>query len=148
ANDVAWAAAFAKDTAEGSERAVKLADKAARTSPGNASYLNTYGALLYRSGKAQEAISKLEDATKLAQGYPSQDQIAYIKAFDLLFMAMAQYTPEQPKQAQETLRSAVQTMKGLKPDEQSESPEQSLLRVWHRLEFKVLRQEAEQLIKP
>jgi len=147
ANRVAWAAAFAKDTPEGVERAIKLAVKAVSVSPQNFNYLNTYGAVLYRGNKREDAIKKLEEATKQrALAHLPSDQLAYGNALDKLFIAMAQYTPEQPEQARQTLKLAVQTIDRVKPAQQFETPEQSLARVWQRLEFEVLRREAESLI--
>ncbi|HKM55900.1 MAG TPA: tetratricopeptide repeat protein [Isosphaeraceae bacterium] len=147
ANNVAWAAAFAKDTPEGAERAIKLAVKAVSVSPQQFNYLNTYGALLYRGDKREDAIKKLEEATKQrALAYLPLDQLAYGNALDKLFIAMAQYSPEQPEQARQTLKLAVQTINRVKPAQQYENPEESLARVWDRLEFEVLRREAESLI--
>ena len=149
ANNAAWAAAFAKDTPEGAERAIQLAVKAVSVSPQNFNYLNTYGAVLYRGGKREEAIKELEEATRQrARAYLPPDQLAYGNALDLLFKAMAQYDPAQPEPARQTLRRALRTVDGVKPDQQSETPAQSLDRVWERLEFEVLRREAESLIKP
>ena len=146
ANSVAWTAAFAKDTPEGAERAIKLAVKAVSVAPQNFNYLNTYGAVLYRGDKREEAIKTLEEATnrRALANLPS-DQLAYGNALDLQFKAMAQY-PDQPEQARQTLKLAVQTIDRVKPAQQSENPEESLARVWERLEVEVLRREAESLI--
>ncbi|MFI5461294.1 MAG: tetratricopeptide repeat protein, partial [Isosphaerales bacterium] len=148
ANNVAWAVALVKGTPEGAERAIKLAEKAVSAFPQNFNYLNTYGAVLYRAGKRAEAIKILEQATnKRAMAFNlSPDDRAYGNALDKLFIAMAQYTPLQPEQARQTLKSAVQTIDRVKPTQQSETPEQVLARVWARLEFEVLRREAESLI--
>jgi hypothetical protein len=59
---------------------------------------------------------------------------------------MAQYTPEQPEPARQTLKLAIQTIDHIRPAPQSETPEQSLDRFWARFEFEVLRHEAESLI--
>jgi len=124
-----------------------LAVKAVSVSPQNFNYLNTYGAVLYRGNKREDAIKKLEEATKQrALAHLPSDQLAYGNALDKLFIAMAQYTPEQPEQARQTLKLAVQTIDRVKPAQQFETPEQSLARVWQRLEFEVLRREAESLI--
>jgi tetratricopeptide (TPR) repeat protein len=147
ANNVAWAAAFAKDTPEGAARALQSAAKAVAVSPQNYSYLNTYGATLYRGNKRAEAIEKLDEATKQrARAYLQQVELAYGNALDLLFKAMAQYTPDQPEPARQTLRLAVQSIDRVRSEQRSENPELSLNRVWERLEFEVLRREAETLI--
>jgi tetratricopeptide (TPR) repeat protein len=148
-NDVAWTAALAKDTPEGAEQAVKLAEMAVSVSPRNADYLTTYGAVLYRAGERKKAIEQLQNATKQrAQPYYPPDRKAYGDALDKLFIAMAQYTPEQPEEARRTLESAIQTINKFKSAQRSESPDQSLTRVWYWLEFKILQDEAKRLIHP
>ncbi|MGO9155713.1 tetratricopeptide repeat protein [Mycobacterium sp.] len=148
ANNVAWVAALFKDTPASAERAIKLAAKAVSVSQQNFGYLNTYGAVLYRAGKREEAIKRLEEATnrRALVSNLSPDEQAYGNALDMLFIAMAQYTPEQPEQARQTSKLAVQTINRVKPAQQYENPEEGLGRVWARLEFEVLRREAESLI--
>jgi len=148
ANNVAWVAALFKDAPAMAERAIPLAKSAASFLQQNFNSLNTYGAVLYRAGKREEAIKTLEEATnrRALVSNLSPDQRAYGDALDKLFIAMAQYTPEQPEQARQTLNLAIQTVESVKPAEQSETPEQSLDRVWGRLEFELLRREATSLI--
>jgi WD40 repeat protein/tetratricopeptide (TPR) repeat protein len=147
ANNVAWAAAFAKDTPEGTDRAVKLAEKAVSMPQWN--LRTAHGAVLYRAGNREKAIVQLKKATKERTGSNlSEDQKAYGNAMDLLFMAMAQYTPEKPEQAQQTLELAIKTINNFESAQKSETPDQSLRRVWERLEFEVLRREAQNLINP
>ena len=64
-NSLAWVVALVKGTPEGAERAIKLAEKAVSVLPQNFDYLNTYGAVLYRAGKREEAIKTLEEATNM-----------------------------------------------------------------------------------
>jgi hypothetical protein len=63
---------------------------------------------------------------------------------DLVFKAMAQYTPGHPEQARQTLKSAAEIVQRLAPGLQKGI----LDRVWEKLEFDVLRREAESLINP
>jgi WD40 repeat protein/tetratricopeptide (TPR) repeat protein len=146
ANNVAWAASFAPDSSDATERAMTWAAKAVAVSP-NYNYLNTYGAALYRAGKREEAIKQLDAATRLrALAHLPKDQEESGKALDLVFKAMAQYTPGHPEQARQTLESAVNIIKRLEPVLQTGIPERVLDRVWESLEFEVLRREAESLI--
>jgi hypothetical protein len=102
---------------------------------------------LYRGGKREQALKNLLEATKQrARAFLQPDEMAYGNALDLLFEAMAQYTPDKPEQARQTWKEAVQTIDRVKPAQFAEAPEQSLARVWERLEFEVLRREAEALI--
>ncbi len=104
--------------------------------------------MLYRGGKREEAIEKLEEATKQrARADLPRDELAYGNAMDLLFKAMAQYDPAQPEPARQTLSRAVKTVEDVKHDQQSESPAQSIERVWDRLGFQVFLREAEGLIR-
>src|SRR5262249_47770324 len=136
ANNVAWAASFKKSTPEDAERAIQAAAKAVSASRQNFHYLNTYGAALYRGNKPAEAIEQLDQATKLrASAYLPRVEQEYGHALDLLFKAMAQYTLDQPEQARQTLRLAVQTIDRVRAEQKSENPELSLNRVWERLEF-------------
>jgi WD40 repeat protein/tetratricopeptide (TPR) repeat protein len=150
ANNVAWVAALMKDTPAVAERAIALARSAVSAFPKNVGYLNTYGAALCRAAKRDEAIKALTAATdeRALALYLSPDQRAYGDAMDKLFIAMAQYIPEQPGPARQTLKLALQTIDRVKPAQQSETPEQSLARVLQRLEFEVIRREAERLINP
>jgi WD40 repeat protein/tetratricopeptide (TPR) repeat protein len=146
-NNVAWSAAFARSTPEDAERAIKLAGQAVAVSPQNYNYLNTHGAVLYRGGRREQAIENLQEATKQRKrAILQQDELAYGNALDLLFEAMAQFTPEKPEQARKTWNTALQTIDDVKAAQQVENPERSLERVWERLEFEVLRREAEKLI--
>jgi tetratricopeptide (TPR) repeat protein len=62
---------------------VKLAEKAVAASPQNRSYLNTLGLALYRAGKNDEALEKLQIATNVSD--------ADSDLMDLLFVAMVYF---------------------------------------------------------
>jgi tetratricopeptide (TPR) repeat protein len=153
-NAVAWTAALAKDTKEGSKRAVSFAERAHAVIPKNPGYLNTLGAVLYRVGEKAKAIENLEQAVKerKPQRQASPERWAYGNALDKLFMAMAQYIPEHPEQARQTLAEALKSIedykKRLQSSSQSGSVEQVLSRVWNDLEFDFLQHEATRLINP
>ena len=137
-NNLAWVVALVKGTTEDAENVLKLAEKAVSVFPHNFNYLNTYGAVLYRAGRREKAITTLEEATKQrARAFNlSPEQRAYGDALDKLFIAMAQYTPEQPEPARQTLRLAVRTIDRIKPAQQSEAPEQSLDQFWARFRIR------------
>ncbi len=147
-NNLAWVVALAKGTPAAVDHAIKLAETAVSASPQNYNYLNTYGAVLYRAGRREESIKRLEEASIQRARAPllSPSWRAHGDALDKLFIAMAQYTPEQPESARQTLKLAIQTIDRVRAAEQSETPEQSLEWVWQRLEFDILRREAEDLI--
>jgi hypothetical protein len=104
---------------------------------------------LYWAGKKEEAILQLQEATKQrGLAYYPPDQKVYGNAFDMLFIAMAQYAPEKADQARRTLESTLQDdqERRIHPAVRKPGPESH--RVWNRLEFAVLRREAEDMIKP
>jgi WD40 repeat protein/tetratricopeptide (TPR) repeat protein len=153
ANNVAWALALAAVPSEDRPRAVELAEKAMNTvstlprSADYTNYLNTLGAVLYRAGRSEEAILKLQEATKQRpQVVFSPDKLAAGNAFDLLFQAMAEYALARVDQARETLGKADGEIRFFNGNNQPDTPSQSLSRVWDRLQLQVLRGEADKLI--
>jgi tetratricopeptide (TPR) repeat protein len=144
ANNVAWASSLAADTPDGSARALDLARKAFSVLASSTAHRNTLGAALYRAGKRKEAIDEL--TRQQANRFLPPDQVAYEKALNLLLLAMAEYTPEQPGPARGRFRLADEEIKRLNASRQSERPDLSLSRVWKRLEVRILRREAEGLI--
>jgi tetratricopeptide (TPR) repeat protein len=193
AYNVAWAVAFAntKDMTNRALGAVKLAENLANASPQNKNYGTTYGAVLYRAGKLEDAITQLQKQTRqVSRFYPPVARETHIDALGLLFLAMAQHgrhlgqthlqvlaaqtvtsltTPSlaytttqlltvkrfqdafalgrhQAEQARVTLESAVKMSERLKSGRNSDNANVSLNQVWNRLEFEILRREAESLI--
>ena len=145
ANNVAWTAAFSRTRPE-----CRTRDQAGHEGgfplPAELQLFEHLWGRVVPGGKREEAIKTLEEATnKRALATLPSDEWAYGNALDMLFMAMAQY-PDQPEQARQTLKLAVQTIDRVKPAQRSETPEESLARVWAGLEFEVLRCEAESLI--
>jgi hypothetical protein len=70
----------------------------------------------------------------------------YENALDLLFLAMAEYTPKQPEKARTRLREADKEINRLNAVWKSESAALRLSRVWNRLELRILLGEAESLV--
>jgi WD40 repeat protein/Tfp pilus assembly protein PilF len=147
ANNAAWATSLATATREDSARAMELAEKAVAAFPQSADYLNTRGAALYRVGKYQEAIASLQEATKQrGQRTTSIGRVAIDHAMDLLFQAASEYSLQRTEQAQETLQEAVKEIENFNAQIGREDPNESLARVWDRLQVQILRQEVEKLI--
>jgi WD40 repeat protein/tetratricopeptide (TPR) repeat protein len=148
-NTVAWATALASNTPEGAARAVKLAEQMVRAAPREANFLNTYGAALYRAGKAEAALGQFQTATReRALSYYSPEQKVYGDALDYLFGAVIQNDLGQREAALQSLQTALQTCTNFEAVQQPASPEQSLTGVWQRLQLDIVSEEAKNLIKP
>lgn len=75
ANMAAWACILQPDTVEDWSKPRQLAEKVVAERPESGQYATTLGAVLYRSGKFEEALQQLNEAERLAQqpsayGYP------------------------------------------------------------------------------
>ena len=84
-NFAAWTAVLAPDALEDYEPAIQAAQAAVKKSSGDAQYLKTLGAILYRAGQADRAI---EELTKLAES-SNEEQSKASPAYGWYFLAMA-----------------------------------------------------------
>ena len=118
---------------------LELARKAVAADPKNSYYLNTHGAMLYRAGQYEKAIEQLEAA---ASGGKPED-----KPSDFLFLAMAHHRLAKKDEAGKWLQKAVQWLdqaNKVNPGSVPGGPEFS----WEiQMEFRILRCEAETLLK-
>jgi WD40 repeat protein/tetratricopeptide (TPR) repeat protein len=151
ANSIAWTSAFFEGSPEVVGRAIALAERLNTTR--NPSYLNTYGALLYRAHKFEEAIKQLEKATIIRAQTRYDDRKDYGDTLDLLFSAMAKYRlseafPARLEEAQADLKRALTRIDQMQVTPKIRYADDILERTWNRLEINLIRQEAEKLIKP
>jgi Tfp pilus assembly protein PilF len=108
---------------------LRLAEKAVAGSPKDAYVMNTLGAALYRAGRFQDCIDKLRETMAL-QGKGGI-------AADWLFLSLAHQRLGQQDKAKKWLKKAVSWL---------DQNQQSL--PWNsRLEYQLLRREAEALLK-
>jgi WD40 repeat protein/serine/threonine protein kinase/tetratricopeptide (TPR) repeat protein len=128
ANDLAWYCVLAHDGVADRAAPVRLAEQAVNGAPVAAkpTYLNTLGAALYRAGRFQEAISRLEEGIRIGGESLPQDWV---------FLAMAHHQLGQHAEA----RALLDRFRTYRPNE---SPE----RYWEELEIRLLRREAEAVI--
>jgi tetratricopeptide (TPR) repeat protein len=118
---------------------VKLAERAVAKEPKRAASLETLGAALYRAGRFDAAVAKLEQAVKL---HGQEGSVG-----TLLFLAMAHHRLNQADQAQHYLDKALAQIERAS---QGESAERKIEPPsWQtRLRWQLLRRETESLIKP
>jgi WD40 repeat protein len=125
---VAWTCALAPDALTDLSPAVALARGVVTANPKIAAVRNTFGAVLYRAGKHQDAVTQLNEAVKLD---PAGDH-----SFGFLFLAMAHHRLGQAGEAKKWLDEAVKANDRRPPAG------------WHvRLTWQLLRREAEQVLK-
>jgi tetratricopeptide (TPR) repeat protein len=125
--DVTWTCVLSPKASF--DRAVlrEWAETAVAQDPRNARPLCVLGAVLYRSDDANAAVGKLQEAVRLQEDFPAA----------WLFLAMSHQRLGQAKEARQWLDRAVRWL---------DKEEQTLS--WHqRLELRLLRQEAEELLK-
>jgi tetratricopeptide (TPR) repeat protein len=135
ANDLAWACSLGPDGAADPQTPVRLAELAVRNlrsrsgndHPDIPNYLNTLAAALYRAGRYEEAIRRLEQAVQARRGARESDDWAQL--------AMAHHRLGHHQQARQWLAR-------LREHEPSTDPAQ----YWPEQEMRLLRREAEAVI--
>jgi tetratricopeptide (TPR) repeat protein len=138
ANSVAWTCVLAPDAVADPLRPVRLAELAVGRLPENDGYLNTLGAALYRAGKFEEAVQQLSEAIKVhGEGGTYTDW---------LFLAMAHHRLGHADEANRWLAKAVAWIDKALAGKPRSKPDNSLY-WWDRLEMRILRREAEALLK-
>jgi hypothetical protein len=123
ANTVAWVCALGPEALADLSPVVLLLTKAAGPNP-DADVLNTLGALLYRAGRPEEAVARLNEAIA------KRNRVGTVH--DWLFLALAYQRLGHESEAHAWLEKAIQHL------------EQAAPAVWNeRLELTLLRREAE-----
>jgi WD40 repeat protein/serine/threonine protein kinase/tetratricopeptide (TPR) repeat protein len=130
ANDVAWYCVLAPDAVADREAPVRLAELAVNEAPEaqRPMYLNTLGAALYRAGRFREAITRLEEGIR-KRGDESLPQ-------DWTFLALAHHQLGQHGEA----HSWLGRFRTYRPNVNSSA-------FWNELEIRLLRGEAEAVIR-
>jgi WD40 repeat protein/Flp pilus assembly protein TadD len=140
ANAVAMACDGAPHAVADLSYPVRLAERAAASDPKNPTYLETLGASLFRAGRFEEALERLDEAARLGQDL--QDA-----ACNWIFRGMAHHHLGHTKEAREWLDQAVRWIdRDVSNDSGMSAIDTGFSRnQWLWLQF--LRREAETLIK-
>ncbi len=135
ANGVAWTCALASDAGVDPARVVALAERAVAGNPRRHMELNTLGTALYRAGRFEEAVQRLDEARQ-AHGRGGLVE-------DWLVLAMAHKRLGHQADARQWLDKAVEFLdKALAPGSAGPAPP------WYsRIVWPLLRGEAEALIQ-
>jgi tetratricopeptide (TPR) repeat protein len=140
---VAWTCALAPDATADRPKVLALAEKAAKSDPKSFQYQTTLGAILYRAVRLEEAVQRLTEADRLAQQPGGSDRSP--PAYIWFFLAMSHHRLGHREEAKKWLDKAVAwTEKNIREAEQGTTD----LPWNHRLTLKLLREEAEALLKP
>jgi tetratricopeptide (TPR) repeat protein len=136
---VAWAAVLAPDAVKDPGRVVKRAEVALRSDPRNGWYATTLGAALYRAGRLDDSVRRLEEASAAWEKAPTKPT-GYSPAYAWFFLATAHRRLGHGGAARRWLDRATRHMG---QETRTNVP------AWNRrLTLQLLRREAEALVKP
>jgi len=141
ANNVAWFCVRFPEAVADVALPLQLAEKSVALKPNQYASLNTLGAALYRASRFEDSIRKFDEAIKVhGQGGT---------AADWLFLAMAHHRLSHANDAKKWLTKAQQWMNNPAPEKPTQgTPVFYMSPTWEqRLELKLIRAEAEGLIK-
>lgn len=146
-NDAAWVLALSPDPRpENLAVALEMAQRAVNSYK-SLNYRNTLAAVLYRKGRAAEAVSRLEEIQKeRVKEPPSGPADVYASATDLLFLSLAYRSLGQHSEAGKELEAArqkVDSFNAILGSNDDLAPEAVLSLVWNRLELQLLLGQAE-----
>ncbi len=133
-------AACAPEAVPDLERPVRLAERALASNPKNWDLVEVLGGTLYRAGRYEEALARLEESARL-----SQDQQGSV--WGCLFRAMAHDRLGHTDEARRWLDQAVGWIEREVPKRPEENARIPSLSWNQRLVYQLLRREAEAQIK-
>lgn len=139
-NTAAWACALAPDAVEDLDAVVALSAKAVAKNPKSYPNLNTYGAILVRAGRHDEALKQLDAATA-AHGEGGT-------ALDWLFQALAWNALGEADKAGKLARKTALWMKQIESGELKSKDFPDPLPWGTRVELKTLLLETRPLTSP
>jgi tetratricopeptide (TPR) repeat protein/serine/threonine protein kinase len=106
---VAWTIVLAPDAVKDWDRAVQLAETALRRDSKSHDCLTTLGATLYRAGRFEPALQRLEDANA-ASARAGQGPMQSSPAYAWFFLAMTHQRQGHPEQGRKWLDKAIKQM--------------------------------------
>ena len=133
----AWSCALAPDAVADYVPALALAERSLAGQPEDPMAMQTAGALLYRAGRHEEAVVRLEQARSLPESRQSTPTYAW------LFLAMAHHRLGHTEEARHWLNEAVSTIEKAIADHERGTV---ALPFQRRLTLKLLRDEATALL--
>ncbi len=134
---VVWTCLLGPEAVDDYAPVVRLAEQAVEADPTSEPYLKTLGAILYRAGRAEQAVKRLTEANKLIEDQDTESRSS--PAFTWYFLAMAHHKFEHDAEAKKWLGKATEwTDKVLREHENRTTHVP-----WNRrLTLKVLKKEA------
>ncbi|MGE5193480.1 MAG: hypothetical protein ACM3U2_13385, partial [Deltaproteobacteria bacterium] len=135
---VAWTGALVPGAVKDPRRLVKMAEMACASDPRNSSFTNSLGAALYRAGRFDEAIGRLNDVSTAWEQAAAKPPM-YSPAYPWFFLAMAHHRLGHAEEGRQWIDKAVQRM-----DEEMRNENLPWTR---RATLQLFRGEAEALLK-
>jgi tetratricopeptide (TPR) repeat protein len=135
---VSQTCALAPDAVTDLNRVVQLAEKAGASTE-NCYSLSILGGVLYRAGRFKEAAAKLTKSAEMQYGQGDTERA-------WLFLAMAEHRLGRQNEAKQALDRAVQGFENISKAKAKEAAEDNRNFWVERLEFQILRREAEALL--
>jgi len=140
----AWTCVLAPDAVADFSGPVALAEKAVQSDPKSSRYLKALGSILYRAGRYEEAIQRLTESDRLVQDPDPESGSSH--AYTWFFLAMAHHKLGHDAEAKQWLDKAVGWLDNVM--RRHDDGTGARLSWNRRLTLKLLRQEAEALVKP
>ncbi len=134
ANNACWACCLGPDALPDLGQAVRLAELAVGANPNHAS-LNTLGAILYRTGRFEDAIGRLREGMKK----DGKEDVAS----DWLFLAMAHHRLGHSDEARTSLDKATAAIRQQSPRDPASA---GAVQILEELEVRILLREAQSTV--
>jgi len=139
ANTVTWTCALAPKAVADLAEVVRLQEKSVQNQPQNYERLNTLGSALYRAGRWEDAVRRLNEARKAHKEGGT--------AYDWLFLAMAHQRLSHSDEALKWLAKALPEVERAAKGQSIQGYPAASMSWTRRLELQLLRREAEALVK-
>ncbi len=137
----AWTCLLGPEAVDDYAPVVRLAERAVEAEPKSAGYRNTLGAILYRAGRADEAVVQLTEAHDMIENPTAASTTS--PAYNLYFLAMVHHQLGHDEEAQKWLEKANEWTEMVVRDDESGAAAVP----WNRkLTLKLLREEAVELL--
>jgi serine/threonine protein kinase/tetratricopeptide (TPR) repeat protein len=139
-----WPCVLAPEAVAEPALLVSLAEKGFAKAPTDYDCLTTLGAALYRAGRFEDAVKRLDEA---AAAYRPDTPSRLLLIYNRLFLAMAHHCLGHADEARQSLDKAVQWMEQASQEKAKDAASKIPMPWNRRLTLELLRREAETLIR-
>jgi WD40 repeat protein/serine/threonine protein kinase/tetratricopeptide (TPR) repeat protein len=140
ADMLAWTCILGPGSVPDPARPVHLVERIAASVPKNYTVISTLGAALFRAGRFEEAVKRLDEAVAASK---STELVQMSVVYNWLFLAMAHYRLGHAEESRQWLEKAIREIDRAT----SGKPEVAAGNTWNRrVTFLILRREAEAML--